>query len=420
MESYEFNNLKNEIKEEVNTNFKYIYKKISLKKKIKEELKKELTNTLTDIFLDDDIDLKNLIDYDNFKKEIINELCIELVKSNLTIYKEETNIKLLNNINLSQNKNINVFDFDIKFIKNSYKNLSQYTYDEIITFVKNNSYIGYVFHPKQLRNIFGDEIKFYISKKELIYIEYLGEYYNLYTFINKINSYSFDNLKDLTIRQYRMENFIDNRLLLLIYIGNMELVVDILNKITDYKKKTKNFSICFCVNYRILDRFLPYLKLFIITNYIIYCTNELGTDITPSLLAYNEIIKKYNFQYIIKIHTKKDKRIFNKATDYLLSMNLDELLLKKNTNCSSIGYRYINNKQDNYNKILMYKFSNILEKTEFVPCTFFLTTKETFDKVLTFFKNNYKEIFLQNMYDNNTLNCDFSYVHFIERLFGYV
>ena len=39
-------------------------------------------------------------------------------------------------------------------------------------------------------------------------------------------------------------------------------------------------------------------------------------------------------------------------------------------------------------------------------------------QVLDFFKNNYKTIFLQNMYDNNSININESYVHFMERLFG--
>jgi hypothetical protein len=55
-----------------------------------------------------------------------------------------------------------------------------------------------------------------------------------------------------------------------------------------------------------------------------------------------------------------------------------------------------------------------------VPGTMFLTEKRIFNNVLDYFKDNYKIIFFQNTYDNNGLNRHCSYVHFMERLFGYI
>ena len=157
-------------------------------------------------------------------------------------------------------------------------------------------------------------------------------------------------------------------------------------------------------------------------NYIIYSCNELGNDIVPSLLLYDEIInnKKYSFDYVLKIHTKTDFRFLCKAIDYLFNLNLNNLLLEKNINSSTIGFKYINIKNDLFNKLLVSKHNDLLINNEFVPGTIFLTKKYVMDTMLLFLKNNYKIIFFQNMYDNNSLNKDFSYIHFMERLFGFI
>ena len=182
----------------------------------------------------------------------------------------------------------------------------------------------------------------------------------------------------------------------------------------------QSFSIAFCIHFKLVNSIISIIKENFKDNFIIYSSNEFGTDIIPSLLVYNEIINKYNFNYIIKIHTKSDKIFLYKAVDYLLKTNLNNLLLEKNKNSSSIGFKYTENKSDVFNKKLCLQFNNILINNEFVPGTIFLTTSNVINNVSSFFKDNYKIIFYQNMYDNNSLNKDCSYVHFMERLFGYV
>jgi len=341
----------------------------------------------------------------------------------LVNYIPETNLRSLLNKEtryLIKMKIANLFDIDFKFIKQAYS-LNNYTNSEIITYVRENNYINHIFHPKQLYNLFKDKIKLLNDKDNCIQVKYNDEYYILSDFITKIHEFSYDKFKHLSIQIVENCDFTENNLLLLFYIGNEKNFIDILIKIKNYYN-IQEFSLAFCIHHKLVNTVLPIIKEYFSTNFIVYSSNEAGNDIVPSLLAYDEIVKNFNytFNYIIKIHTKSDTEFLQKATDYLLNSNLNDLLLKNNTNSSSIGFDYIQKKNDPFNTNLCSQFIRMLVKKEFVPGTIFLTTKCTFDKVMIFFKDNYKTIFLQNMYDNNSLNKDTSYVHFMERLFGYL
>ena len=267
--------------------------------------------------------------------------------------------------------------------------------------------------------MFNDKIKLLVDENNYIYVKYEDIYYNLNNFLKRIKTYSYDIFKNICIREIVNNNFTKNNLLLLIYIGCEKNVNIIIDKLKTYSQ-IENFSIAFCINYRLINIVVPLIQMHLMTNYIIYSSNEFGNDITPSLLIYDDIMNKYNFDYILKIHTKTDITFLNKAVNYLLDINLQNLLLHTNINSSSIGFMYLKNIDDEYNKILYSKYSYLFKNNEFVPGTIFLTKKCIMDKVLQFFKDNYKIIFFQNMYDNNSLNKDCSYVHFMERLFGYI
>lgn len=341
----------------------------------------------------------------------------------LVNYIPETNLRLILNRetrHLIKSKIANLFDIDFKFIKQAYS-LNNYTNSEIVTYVRENNYINHIFHPKQIYNLFNDKIKLLNDKDNCIHVNYNNENYILSGFIKKLDTFSYNELKGLSIRIVENCNFTENNLLLLFYVGNEKNCLDILIKIKNYYN-IQDFSLAFCIHHKLVNTVLPIIKEYFHTNFIVYSSNEAGNDIVPSLLAYDEIVNNFNytFNYIIKIHTKSDALFLQKATDYLLNSNLNDLLLKNNTKSSSIGFDYIGKKNDPFNTNLYSKFNHILFKKEFVPGTMFLTTKCIFDKVLSFLKDNYKTIFLQNMYDNNSLNKDTSYVHFMERLFGYL
>ena len=137
---------------------------------------------------------------------------------------------------------------------------------------------------------------------------------------------------------------------------------------------------------------------------------------------YNDIIKSHNFKHIIKLHTKT-KSTYEKLTNYLLSIPLNQLLkFHNNINCNCIGDKYINLSSDIYNKELVSEnLSKINVDYFFVPGTIFYTTNDVFLKVLEFIKtNNFKCYLLNNLYESNTINKKYSPIHFIERLFGII
>ena len=352
------------------------------------------------------------------KLELINKLTSEC-QTQLVDYTAENNQDIILNDLTRCLSNIvkNLFDIDIKFIKQGY-HLDYYTNEDIVNHVKNNNYINYIYHPKQLYNLFNN-IKLLVDNNNYIYVKYENIYYKLNHFLKHIETYSYNEFKNITIKEIENKNFTDNKLLILIYIGS-EKVIDIIFEKLKYYSQIETFSLGFCINQTIINNVVPLIP-FHFTNYIIYSSNEFGNDITPSMLMYDEITNKYNFEYIFKIHTKTDIPFLHKAIDCLFNTNLEKLLLTRNPNSSSIGFMYTIKYHDMYfNKMLYSKYEHLLKKIQFIPGSIFLTEKCTMDSVLQFLKDNYKIIFFQNMYDNNSLNIDSSYVHFMERLFGYI
>jgi hypothetical protein len=395
----------------------------SLKNKLKPILQRRLINKFTQNFDENQSVTELEHDFEtDLKQELLFNLEIELNKQIFTAYFAETNYKsILNNETLYLiDKNIeNLFDIDINFIKQGY-NLYTYSNTDIIKYVQDNNYINHIFHPKQLYNIFNDKIQLLVNEKKQIYVKYNEKYDILNNFIKTIEQSSYNTLKHLIIKKVKNCNFTDNNLLLLVYIGcEKDITSTIINSIKTYYNIEK-FSLAFCVNYKLINSVIPLLETNFDTNFIIYSSTESGNDIVPSLLVYDDIIKTYNFNYVIKIHTKNDKTFLNNATGYLLNTSLNDLLLKQNVNSSSIGFEYTINTDDFFNKNLYLQYKDTLINNEFVHGTIFLTTKNVIYKVLQFLKDNYKIILFQNMYDNNCLNKDYSYVHFMERLFGYV
>jgi hypothetical protein len=399
----------------------------------------ELATTLYNILkyeIDREVESNNIIH--NFKHTIILKLVNKLlydtelkmcdnesiqINKQMCCYIPETNYyKILNKetMNLTKHSPDNLFDIDIEFIKQGY-NLTHYTDKAIVDYVIKNDYINHIFHPKQLYNLFNNKIKILMNKEnKYIYVDYNNNSYMLCEFIKYINSYSYDFYKNLTITLLENKHLKDNNLLILVYIGSDKNLNFILKKIKKYYE-IQNFSLAFCINYKLVEVIIPLITNEFDTNYIIYSSSEMGNDIIPSLLVYDKLIQRdYNFDYIIKIHTKTDLKFLINALEYLLKDNLNNLLLKKNDDSSSIGFKYIKEKEDIFNKKLYAKFDDLLNYNQFVAGTMFLTNNKVFEKVLKFLKDNYQTIFFQNMYDNNSINKNCSYVHFIERLFGYV
>jgi hypothetical protein len=336
-------------------------------------------------------------------------------------YEPENNVKIIWGKKL--NKKIvnynNIFDIDFNFIKQCYDEFNNFNKNQIMEYIISKNYIGLICHPKQLYNLFNNNIKL-LNQDNGLYVFYKEKVYKIVNFIKYLNTFTYNDFKSQTIKEIKNNSFTSNKLLVLVYIGNYEYATILINKILKYYN-IETFSLAFCINYKLIDTIIPIINENFKTNNIIYSTNEFGNDITPSLLLYDELVKTYKFEHIIKLQTKSDLTFLDNSIDYLINKNLNNLLLEKNINSSTIGFMYINYKSDSpYNQILKTKFNNLIKNNCFVPGTIFLTTNDIMIKVIDFFKTNYKEVFFQNMYNNNLLNIHCSYIHFIERLFGYI
>jgi hypothetical protein len=78
--------------------------------------------------------------------------------------------------------------------------------------------------------------------------------------------------------------------------------------------------------------------------------------------------------------------------------------------------------EDTFNNDLKIKYAENIHSTKFfIAGTIFYSPGIVMDNVIEFIKNNnYRSYFLNNLYENNTINKDFSPIHFLERLFGVI
>jgi hypothetical protein len=137
---------------------------------------------------------------------------------------------------------------------------------------------------------------------------------------------------------------------------------------------------------------------------------------------YSDINKKNDFKHIIKLHTKNNVTQYENGTNFLLSVSMNELITQKMDNCNCIGYTYIDISQELFNNDIKQLYQTEINMNHlFVPGTIFYTNNTVLNVVLSLMKNiNYKSFFLNNLYDTNAINDNFSPIHFLERLFGVI
>jgi len=334
-------------------------------------------------------------------------------------------IDYLKYINLSSSFNKtnlipNAFDVDIYFC-NLVNKLNLKKKEEILRYIKNTGIKGNIYHPKQIVNIYTSARFFNILNN--VYIKYSNCIYKADYFVeNFIYKLSFEELTSkLIFKKY--EKFNKNiSLLVLVFIGNEEKGNDLIEKLIEYKK-TQRMNVSFCFNsHSIMNNLKLKIKDFF-QYYAIYLSKEFGTDITPTLLMYDDISKNHEFKHIIKLHTKSITDQYEDLTKYLLSVPLKTLCLKKhNSNCIGNENYYTILKNDIFNKQLLFSHHTYLniEKT-FVAGTIFYCENIVMQKVVDFVKNNnFKSYLLNNLYENNSINKSYSPIHFLERLFGII
>jgi hypothetical protein len=327
----------------------------------------------------------------------------------------------------------NHFDIDFLFYKTvNNLNIPISSTAELCYHFNNFGIYGMIYHPKQLLNIYS-EIKIYNFYDKIV-VKSQDKFYEGSVFVNKkVYKKSFDEFKEMSLFKFYSYNFTDevaSPLLLLVFMGNIEIGKELLQKII-YYNKTQEFNIAFCFNsFEVMEHFKDTIERNF-THYIIYKTSEYGTDITSSLLMYYEISLKYKFKYVMKLHTKTIRPQFDELVNFLLLQPLENILKLKTPHCNCIGnqkhYMSIvfqkNTRYDRHNKVLLEKYKYEFDKFKrlFVAGTIFLSESVVFDSVVKFMKkNNYHSFLLNNLYENNSVNMDNSPIHFLERLFGVI
>jgi hypothetical protein len=353
------------------------------------------------------------------------------IQKNINLFNYTTNsnlneflfyLKKPQQLNLTKIKS-NAFDIDF-FLYKKCNNIFIKNNEELSIHFYNYGMNGLIYNVKQLYNLYPEINVFYFLNEILVLKN--NKIYPINHFIDKyLYSRSFDYFMQLT-----MHNYYDNlsnqfsSLILLVFIGNIEVGNDLIEKIINYKK-IETFNVSFCFNSK---NVYEHFKQIIHKNFqyfSIYFTNEYGTDIQPTIFMYNDICKKYNFDYIIKLHTKSIKHEYYDLTHFLLSNNLSNLKKKLNKNkCNCVGSDdyYLSMDEDIFNKRNVSKYINYLEiNKKFVKGTIFFCEHKTFIDVINFIKNNdFKSFIFNNLYENNSININYSPTHFLERLFGII
>lgn len=328
------------------------------------------------------------------------------------------------NLDENYNKNLinkNAFDVDLYFC-NYVNNLGMENNYDIIKYIQLIGMDGFIYHPKQLTNIFSS-IKIYTFLNE-IFVMYKLNIYKANVFVDQfLYKNSYENVMKYFIknRYYNLNRSIP--LLLIVFIGNEERGNDLITKIINYKQIQRfNVSFCFNLNSNIAEKMKNKIK----DNfdfYAVYETKECGTDITPSLLMYDDISQRDTFKHILKLQTKTILTPYLDLTNYLFSMPLERLLLADRKNCNCIGHPdyYITLDDDKFNNELKLRYMNDIQITySFIGGTIFYSPAEPFNKTLQFMKMNYKSYLLNNLYENNSINSQNSPIHFLERVFGVI
>jgi hypothetical protein len=345
-------------------------------------------------------------------------------KSNINQFLLYNNIPLSFNLN---NTKSNAFDIDLYFFC-KVNNIEYISVVNSLEYLNKFALDGFIYHPKQITNIF-PKIQFFTFLNNIYVIEN-NIVTPVQTFVHKyLYNSDFTILSNCLIsKKYSCLN--DNfDILLLVFIGNKKIGLDLINHIIQYKKIQSNINVAFCFN---SEKILKNKEIkHIITNnfdfYCIYKSKELGSDITPTLLMYNDIIKKHKFQHILKFHTKTLRKNFLDLINFITAVPLNDLLnnnelLFQKSNCIGNPKYYIPLLHDSYNNNLKEKYLPVVNsENSFVAGTIFYANCNVFNAVLNFIKsNNYRSYLLNNLYENNSINKDFSPNHFLERLFGVI
>ena len=318
-----------------------------------------------------------------------------------------------------QTKIDNSFQIDFLFIRKLY-NIKK-SNDQILTYIfEEGIYNGMIVHRKQLKNMFPN-IQI-LSNRKTLFIKFYDKTYIANDFYKKIINplcYNYF-LKNSIYFIYKNFSYYKKfNINIILFIGNIGVGISIIKRINTLDT---NFVLSIVIKNTIcIEKIKQNIKKNV--DFIIYKCNEFGNDIIPSILLYDKIKQNIQFDYIIKIHTKTNTRWRENLINYLFKTNFYTLKKSANTtNSNVVGCKkYFSNPQHSkYNKQLIEKYNNFIDKKYFIAGTMFFCKKELFEKMSNFIQeNNFKQFLFNNMYDTNNIIIN-SPIHFLERLFGII
>lgn len=188
----------------------------------------------------------------------------------------------------------NYLDIDLYFYKKA-NNIELNNTDDLMKHFYDN-YNGLIYHPKQLLNMYEDIQLFKINKN--IIVEYknneyiLSDFLNIFVYEKDFNYFSNFLIKNII---YKLKSA---SLLLVVFIGDYNIGLNLINKIIEYKNLEK-FNVAFCFNNKSNYNLLTDIIIANFKYYAIYISNEFGNDIIPTLLMYNDIKKKIMYINIL-------------------------------------------------------------------------------------------------------------------------
>ncbi len=328
---------------------------------------------------------------------------------------------------IKQNKNTG----DIERILNNYNRINvdtkvfkycnKYYDDQNLLSKILNDFVndGCVYSLSQIENYFDRKFMFFI-KDDKLYLEFNEKLYDLIDVTNYIYTMSYEDLiNDIIIK----ENYINtpSDTVYCCYIGSYDLGLQLLQKLFVKNKE----MVCFVIkSYKLYKELIPIIQ-DKFSNYILFISKEYGSDIIPTLQSLNYLLNNYEIKYIYKFHTKGDSKIFNELTDYLLKITKSDIISQLNYNVSNCLTKkeYMKPiKHDVFNKKLIKEYlGSINPNLSFALSTIFVCESNLILKILDFIKNNnFRQYFINNLYDTNMILYKNSPIHFIERLFGII
>jgi hypothetical protein len=370
------------------------------------ENKNKLQNITTNIFFQN---INIIFESDNKLTYYPNNNLFEYIKYSNKLLEYKFILKKIDKIIYYEN----CFNVDINF----YKYINEINADFKSTLKHISSYgveNGLIYHPMQITNLYPN-VKITLIKNNF----FIGDI-ELKEYVKKnIYELSFNNFME-NFFEIKESNIADEKLLILVFIGNEHIGIKLLEKIVNYKNK---FIIGICFNSHDIYLKLRHIVLDNLNNYCIGISKNYGNDIIPSLQLYWYLNKNIKFENVIKTHTKSDFIWFNNLNDYLFSNNFDIF-----NDCNCIGHPdyYLNIydiKTFEYKTLekLKIKYLDKINKDYFVKGCIFYCKKDIFDKVINFImNNNYRQYFTNNLYDSNIINITNYPIHWLERLFGII